>query len=59
MTRSFDVTAIRAEHHCTQPLIEHRGMPSTARASFPNDHTPAEVVDAFIEAPAKARKTQV
>ncbi len=26
--------AIRAGHHCTQPLMEHLGVPATARASF-------------------------
>ncbi|MEN9288821.1 MAG: hypothetical protein RL317_444 [Pseudomonadota bacterium] len=26
--------AIRAGHHCAQPLMEHLGMPATARASF-------------------------
>ena len=34
--------AIRAGHHCAQPLMEHLGVPATARASFgvyngPND----------------------
>jgi len=26
--------AIRAGHHCAQPLMEHLGLPATARASF-------------------------
>jgi cysteine desulfurase/selenocysteine lyase len=26
--------AIRAGHHCAQPLMEHLGVPATARASF-------------------------
>ena len=26
--------AIRAGHHCAQPLMEHMGVPATARASF-------------------------
>ena len=26
--------AIRAGHHCTQPLMDHLGVPATARASF-------------------------
>ena len=32
--------AIRAGHHCAQPLMEHLGVPATARASFGiyNDH---------------------
>jgi cysteine desulfurase/selenocysteine lyase len=33
--------AIRAGHHCAQPLMEHLGVPATARASFGlyNDET--------------------
>lgn len=33
--------AIRAGHHCAQPLMEHLGVPATARASFGlyNDQT--------------------
>ena len=26
--------AIRAGHHCCQPLMDHLGVPATARASF-------------------------
>ena len=29
-----DGVAIRAGHHCAQPLMEHLGVPATARASF-------------------------
>jgi cysteine desulfurase/selenocysteine lyase len=29
-----DGVAIRAGHHCTQPLLKHYGVPATARASF-------------------------
>ncbi|HPF22226.1 MAG TPA: cysteine desulfurase [Hyphomonas sp.] len=50
--------AIRAGHHCAQPLMEHLGVPSTARASFAIYNTLAEV-DTFIEALAKARKMLV
>ena len=50
--------AIRAGHHCAQPLMEHLGVPSTARASFAIYNTEAEV-DTFIEALAKARKMLV
>ena len=50
--------AIRAGHHCAQPLMEHLGVPSTARASFAIYNTMAEV-DAFIEALAKARNMLV
>jgi cysteine desulfurase / selenocysteine lyase len=33
--------AIRAGHHCAQPLMEYLGVPATARASFGiyNDET--------------------
>jgi len=50
--------AIRAGHHCAQPLMQHLGVPATARASFALYNTPAEV-DAFAEALAKARKMLV
>ncbi|MBW2714231.1 MAG: aminotransferase class V-fold PLP-dependent enzyme, partial [Deltaproteobacteria bacterium] len=29
-----DGVAIRAGHHCAQPVMEHFGVPATARASF-------------------------
>ncbi|MEZ5947437.1 MAG: cysteine desulfurase [Hyphomonas sp.] len=47
--------AIRAGHHCAQPLMEHLGVSATARASFAIYNTEAEV-DAFIQALAKARQ---
>lgn len=47
--------AIRAGHHCAQPLMEHLGVSATARASFAVYNTEAEV-DAFVEALAKARE---
>ena len=50
--------AIRAGHHCAQPLMQHLGVPATARASFALYNTFAEV-DAFAEALAKARKMLV
>jgi cysteine desulfurase / selenocysteine lyase len=39
--------AIRAGHHCCQPLMARLGVPATARASFAVYNTPAEV-DALI-----------
>ncbi|VWX53652.1 selenocysteine lyase, PLP-dependent [Novosphingobium sp. 9U] len=38
--------AIRAGHHCAQPLMEHLGVPATARASFGlyNDETDIEAL---------------
>ena len=47
--------AIRAGHHCAQPLMEHYGVPATARASFYVYNTEAEVdvlVDALLKAQA-------
>nr|WP_070958950.1 cysteine desulfurase [Hyphomonas sp. Mor2] len=46
--------AVRAGHHCAQPLMEHLGVTATARASFGIYNT-LEEVDAFIEALHKAR----
>ena len=50
--------AIRAGHHCAQPLMEHLGVSATARASFAIYNT-ADEVDAFIAALAKAREMLV
>jgi cysteine desulfurase/selenocysteine lyase len=38
-----DGIAIRAGHHCCQPLMERLGVPATARASLALYNTPAEV----------------
>ncbi len=46
--------AVRAGHHCAQPLMDHLGVSATARASFAIYNT-IEEVDAFIEALHKAR----
>jgi len=50
--------AIRAGHHCAQPLMQYLGVSATARASFALYNTEGEV-DAFAEALAKARKMLV
>ncbi|KAF0092871.1 MAG: cysteine desulfurase / selenocysteine lyase [Puniceicoccaceae bacterium 5H] len=42
-----DGIAIRAGHHCTQPLMKHLGLPGTARASFAFYNT-MEEVDALV-----------
>jgi len=47
--------AIRAGHHCCQPLMEHLGVASTARASFAL-YNRIEDVDALIDAVNAARK---
>jgi cysteine desulfurase/selenocysteine lyase len=47
--------AIRAGHHCAQPLMTSLGIASTARASFYLYTTTAEI-DAFVTALHNARK---
>ena len=47
--------AVRAGHHCAQPLMERFGVASTTRASFALYNTRADV-DAVVAAVAKARK---
>jgi len=46
--------AIRAGHHCAMPVMEHFGVPATARASFAAYNT-LEEVDALFAALRKAR----
>jgi cysteine desulfurase/selenocysteine lyase len=46
--------AVRAGHHCAQPLMRCFGVDSTVRASFAIYNTP-EDVDVFIEALNKAK----
>lgn len=41
--------AVRAGHHCAQPLMEHMGVPATCRASFGLYNTEAEV-DVLVDA---------
>lgn len=41
--------AVRAGHHCAQPLMEHLGVPATARASFGLYNTRDEV-DVLVDA---------
>ncbi|MEM7487879.1 MAG: cysteine desulfurase [Pseudomonadota bacterium] len=41
--------AVRAGHHCAQPLMEHLGVTATCRASFGVYNTKAEV-DVLVEA---------
>jgi len=47
--------AIRAGHHCAQPLMEHLGLTTTARASFGLYNTKEEV-DALASALGKVRE---
>ncbi len=46
--------AIRAGHHCAQPLVEHYGVPAMARASFYIYNLEQEI-DILVEALLKAR----
>jgi cysteine desulfurase/selenocysteine lyase len=45
--------AVRAGHHCAQPLMDRLGVTATCRASFAMYNTKAEV-DALVEALVKA-----
>jgi cysteine desulfurase/selenocysteine lyase len=47
--------AVRAGHHCAQPLMARLGVTATARASFA-PYNSVEEVDQFVAALAKARK---
>lgn len=47
--------AIRAGHHCAMPLMEHLGLPATARASFALYNTRDEV-DALVAAIQKTKQ---
>jgi cysteine desulfurase/selenocysteine lyase len=40
--------AVRAGHHCAQPLMDHLSVNATCRASFAMYNTKAEV-DALVE----------
>jgi cysteine desulfurase/selenocysteine lyase len=46
--------AVRAGHHCAQPLMERLNVPATARASFAFYNTHEEV-DRFIAALVRIR----
>ena len=50
-----DGVAVRAGHHCTQPLLKRFGLPATARASFAfyNDF---EDVDRLVTAVTKMQR---
>jgi cysteine desulfurase/selenocysteine lyase len=47
--------AVRAGHHCAQPLMERFGLPATTRASFALYNT-LEEVDALVRAVRRARE---
>jgi cysteine desulfurase/selenocysteine lyase len=47
--------AIRAGHHCAQPLMDYLGVPATARASFGAYSSEADI-DALIAGIARTRR---
>jgi cysteine desulfurase/selenocysteine lyase len=47
--------AVRAGHHCAQPLMARLSVSATARASFALYNTMDEI-DLLVDALAKARK---
>ncbi len=47
--------AIRAGHHCAQPLMDYLGVPATARASF-GLYSNHEDIDALLEGIARTRR---
>jgi cysteine desulfurase/selenocysteine lyase len=47
--------AVRAGHHCAQPLMERLGVTATARASF-GVYTTAEEIDRLVEGLLDARR---
>jgi cysteine desulfurase/selenocysteine lyase len=49
-----DGIAIRAGHHCAQPLMQHFGVPATVRASFAFYNTRTEV-DALVRGLERVR----
>jgi len=50
-----DNIAIRAGHHCAQPLMKHLRIPATCRASFYIYNT-KEDIDALVESLSKVRR---
>lgn len=50
-----DQVAIRAGHHCAQPLMKRMGLPSTCRISF-GVYNKEEEIDRLIESLGKVRK---
>ncbi len=48
--------AVRAGHHCTQPIMDHYGVTATTRASF-YLYTLQEEIDRLVEGLARVRRT--
>jgi cysteine desulfurase/selenocysteine lyase len=51
-----DGIAVRAGHHCTQPLMQHLGVVASTRASF-HLTTTTEEIEALAEGLDRARRT--
>ena len=47
--------AVRAGHHCAQPVMQHFGVPATVRASFAVYNTRAEI-DALVRGLERVRQ---
>jgi len=47
--------AVRAGHHCAQPLMRRLGVPATARASF-GIYTDRDDIDALVDGLIAARR---
>ncbi|HTK58166.1 MAG TPA: cysteine desulfurase [Sphingomicrobium sp.] len=47
--------AVRAGHHCAQPLMDYLGVPATARASFAA-HSDASDIEALVEGLYKVKR---
>jgi cysteine desulfurase/selenocysteine lyase len=47
--------AVRAGHHCAQPLMARLGIPGTVRASF-SVYNNERDIETFVQAVAKARE---
>jgi cysteine desulfurase/selenocysteine lyase len=52
----WDGVAVRASHHCNQPLMHRLGVPATTRASF-YVYTLPEEIDRLVEGLHKVRET--
>ena len=47
--------AVRAGHHCAQPLMDYLGVPATARASFAA-HSDASDIEALVQGLHKVKR---
>jgi cysteine desulfurase/selenocysteine lyase len=52
----WEGVAVRAGHHCNQPLMAKLGLPATTRASF-YVYTLPEEVDRLVDGLRKVRET--